>query len=176
MDRARYHHDPAQALRKMAQHASDPLAVSLFRAVAAEHLARVQNPEEPSSSNHSAESNGEKCSDDFSDSFYFRLIRTGIGRALQSVPTEPASERLSEALETLDRATGGEAAKVDGRGMPDDLAARARSTFSVIQKDESWFWCSFSLATKDELIGPFPSQQEAEKDARATLRIKTGTP
>jgi hypothetical protein len=176
MDRARYQHDQAQALRKMAPHASDPLAVSLFRVVAAEHLARVQKPEEASSSNHSAETNEEKRPDDFSDSFYYRLIRAGIGRALQSVPTEPASERLLEALEALDRATGDEGAKVDGRAMPDDLVDLVRSTFSVIQKDESWFWCSFSLATEDALIGPFPSQQEAEKDARATLDIKTATP
>jgi hypothetical protein len=26
----------------------------------------------------------------------------------------------------------------------------------------------------DELIGPFPSEEEAEKDARATLGIKDG--
>jgi hypothetical protein len=44
----------------------------------------------------------------------------------------------------------------------------------VIEKDGGWFWCSLSLVKADELIGPFPSQQEAEKDAKATLGIKEG--
>jgi hypothetical protein len=30
----------------------------------------------------------------------------------------------------------------------------------VIEKDGGWFWCSLSLVKADELIGPFPSQQE----------------
>jgi hypothetical protein len=48
-------------------------------------------------------------------------------------------------------------------------AAMADATFSVIQKDAGWFWCSLTLMSENELIGPFPSQEEAEKDARATL-------
>jgi hypothetical protein len=48
-------------------------------------------------------------------------------------------------------------------------------TFSVIQKDGGWFWCSLSLMiSENELIGPFPSQEEAEKDAKATLGISPG--
>ena len=47
----------------------------------------------------------------------------------------------------------------------------ADPTFSVIQKDGGWFWCSLALMSENELIGPFPSQEEAEKDARATLGI-----
>jgi hypothetical protein len=54
--------------------------------------------------------------------------------------------------------------------MPD----ATEPTFSVIQKDGSWFWCSLSLMGEDDLIGPFPSQLEAEEDARATLGIKKG--
>jgi hypothetical protein len=54
------------------------------------------------------------------------------------------------------------------------MAAAAESTFSVIQKDGNWFWCSLSLMSENELIGPFPSQEEAEKDAKATLGIKEG--
>jgi hypothetical protein len=59
-------------------------------------------------------------------------------------------------------------------GMNLQMAAAAESTFSVIQKDGSWFWCSLSLMRENELIGPFPSQEEAEKDAKATLGIKEG--
>jgi hypothetical protein len=52
--------------------------------------------------------------------------------------------------------------------------ADAAPSFSVVQKDGAWFWCSLSLIRADELIGPFPSEEEAEKDARATLGIKDG--
>jgi hypothetical protein len=41
--------------------------------------------------------------------------------------------------------------------------------FSIVNQGEGWFWCS--LLEGNELIGPFPSQDEAEKDARATLKI-----
>jgi hypothetical protein len=54
--------------------------------------------------------------------------------------------------------------------MPD----ATEPTFGMIQKDGFWFWCSFSLMGENELIGPFPSQEEAEKDARATLGIAEG--
>jgi hypothetical protein len=50
----------------------------------------------------------------------------------------------------------------------------ADPTFSVIQKDGGWYWCSLTLMSENELIGPFPSQEEAEKDARATLGIGEG--
>jgi hypothetical protein len=49
--------------------------------------------------------------------------------------------------------------------MPDPT----EPTFSTICKDGRWFRCSVSLMDENELIGPFPSQEEAEKDARATL-------
>jgi hypothetical protein len=42
--------------------------------------------------------------------------------------------------------------------------------FSTVNKGEGWFWCS--LVEGNEPIGPFPSQEEAEKDARATLGIE----
>jgi hypothetical protein len=54
------------------------------------------------------------------------------------------------------------------------MADAAGLRFSVIEQDGGWFWCSLSLVREDELIGPFPSQQEAEKDAKATLGIKDG--
>jgi hypothetical protein len=54
------------------------------------------------------------------------------------------------------------------------MAAAAEPAFSLIQKDGRWFWCSLSLMSENDLIGPFPSQEEAEKDAEATLGIKEG--
>jgi hypothetical protein len=43
--------------------------------------------------------------DDFSDSFYYRAIRTRIGEALRTllIPREPASGRISELLSELDQ-------------------------------------------------------------------------
>jgi hypothetical protein len=43
--------------------------------------------------------------------------------------------------------------------------------FSIVNRGERWFWCSYSLPNggDETLIGPFPSHDEAEKDARATL-------
>jgi hypothetical protein len=46
--------------------------------------------------------------------------------------------------------------------------------FSIVNQGEGWFWCSLLEVPQDELIGPFPSQIEAEKDARATLGIEEG--
>ena len=48
--------------------------------------------------------------------------------------------------------------------------------FSIVNRGEGWFWCSLLEVPRDALIGPFPSQIEAEKDARATLGIEEGTP
>jgi hypothetical protein len=47
--------------------------------------------------------------------------------------------------------------------------------FSIINRGEGWFWCSLLEARRDALIGPFPSQEEAEKDAKATLGIEDRT-
>jgi hypothetical protein len=46
--------------------------------------------------------------------------------------------------------------------------------FSIVNKGEGWFWCSLLEVPQDALIGPFPSQIEAEKDARATLGSEEG--
>ena len=48
-------------------------------------------------------------------------------------------------------------------------------TFSIVNRGQGWFWCSYSLLERHALIGPFPSQEEAEKDARATLGIEKWT-
>jgi hypothetical protein len=47
--------------------------------------------------------------------------------------------------------------------------------FSIINRGEGWFWCSLLEARRDAMIGPFPSQEEAEKDAKATLGINEPT-
>jgi hypothetical protein len=52
------------------------------------------------------------------------------------------------------------------------MAESTGPSFSVIAKGEAWFWCSLSLMKNDELICPFPSEEEAEKDARATLGVR----
>jgi hypothetical protein len=44
--------------------------------------------------------------------------------------------------------------------------------FSIVNRGEGWFWCSLLEVRGDVLIGPFPSQEEAEKDARATIVIR----
>jgi hypothetical protein len=64
---------------------------------------------------HTTEHSSESRPDDFSDSFYYRVMRT-IGGALrdQLVPTEPAPERLSNALRALDGPSGGDAGRNDG--------------------------------------------------------------
>jgi hypothetical protein len=57
-----------------------------------------------------------KRPDDFSDSFYYRAIRTQIGEALRSqlVPTEPSPERLLDLLQELDRLKGEDARGANG--------------------------------------------------------------
>jgi hypothetical protein len=41
------------------------------------------------------------------------------------------------------------------------------------QSGQGWFWCSLLEMRPAALIGGFPSQEEAEKDARATLGIQS---
>jgi hypothetical protein len=45
-------------------------------------------------------------------------------------------------------------------------------SFSVVKLENGWFWVSYATQEalgNEALIGPFPSQEEAEKDARETL-------
>jgi hypothetical protein len=68
----------------------------------------------------------------FSDSFYHRAIRTGIGKSLRTlfVPTEPPPERLLKLLLALDQPKGGDASgieeKQDGRGDAHGLPEERR--------------------------------------------------
>jgi hypothetical protein len=57
------------------------------------------------------------------------------------------------------------------------MTREKRPRFSIVQMEKEWFWCSHTMLEargKDALIGPFPSQEEAQKDARATLGLKDG--
>jgi hypothetical protein len=53
-----------------------------------------------------------------------------------------------------------------------NLRVELAMPFSIINRGEGWFWCSLLEARRDAMIGPFPSQEEAEKDAKATLGIE----
>jgi hypothetical protein len=75
---------------------------------------------------------------DFSDSFYYRAIRTRIGEVLRTlfVPAEPAPERFLKLLLALDQpkegSTGGTEDKQEGskdvRGPPDEQSVRQQSS------------------------------------------------
>jgi hypothetical protein len=58
--------------------------------------------------------------DHFSDSFYYRAIRTRIGEALRTllVPTEPAPERFLKLLLALDQPKGGDASGTEQQHGP----------------------------------------------------------
>jgi hypothetical protein len=52
------------------------------------------------------------------------------------------------------------------------MAKAASPSFSVVILESGWFRASYAMQKargKEALIGPFPSQDEAEKDARETL-------
>jgi hypothetical protein len=74
--------------------------------------------------------------EDFSDSFYYRAIRTRIGEVLRTlfVPTEPAPERFLNLLLALDQpgSTGGTEDKQEGseevRGLPVEKSVRQQSS------------------------------------------------
>ncbi len=57
------------------------------------------------------------------------------------------------------------------------MAKQASPSYSIVKQDKGWFWCSDAvqeITGRDVLIGPFPSQEEAEKDAIELLRIREG--
>jgi hypothetical protein len=123
MDDARHHRDQAERWLEMARHMSDPLAANLLRDAAARHLAQARELEEQvrAGRSQSPEAPEERLSD-FSDSFYYRAMRTAIGGALRDelAPTEPTPGRLSNALKALDGPKSGDAGGNDeeGEGPP----------------------------------------------------------
>ncbi len=57
------------------------------------------------------------------------------------------------------------------------MVEEASPSYSVVKHERGWFWCSYAvqeIGARDPLVGPFPSQEEAEKDARETLGLKQG--
>jgi hypothetical protein len=57
------------------------------------------------------------------------------------------------------------------------MAEGAGPNFSVIKLETGWFWTSRAMQDvhgRESMIGPFSSQEEAEKDARETLGIREG--
>jgi hypothetical protein len=90
---------------------------------------------------------------DFSDTFYYRAIRTRIGERLRTlfVPTEPPPKRLLELLHALDQPKGSDSSRVDeksdeplkklpeakrGRGTPPRRGKRARDELSETERIE----------------------------------------
>jgi hypothetical protein len=58
-----------------------------------------------------------------------------------------------------------------------EMPEAAGPTFSLVKLESGWFWSSYAVQETqggEGLIGPFPSQEEAEKDARETLGLRTG--
>jgi hypothetical protein len=52
------------------------------------------------------------------------------------------------------------------------MAKETSPSYSIVKQENGWFWCSYAvqeIGSRDALIGPFPSQEEAEKDAKETL-------
>lgn len=57
------------------------------------------------------------------------------------------------------------------------MAKTAGPSYSIVKQERGWFWCSYAVQEirgRSALIGPFPSQEEAEKDARETFGLKEG--
>ena len=57
------------------------------------------------------------------------------------------------------------------------MAREASPSYSIVKQQRGWFWCSCAvqeISGRDVLIGPFPSQEEAEKDAKELLRLREG--
>jgi hypothetical protein len=61
--------------------------------------------------------------------------------------------------------------------MEGEMAKEASPGYSVVKQERGWFWCSYAVQEvggRDALVGPFPSQEEAEKDAKETLGPRDG--
>jgi hypothetical protein len=43
------------------------------------------------------------------------------------------------------------------------MTEAAKASFSVVQRDGRWFWCSYSLMKDDELTVPAPPKRRRRK-------------
>jgi hypothetical protein len=129
MENARYHRAQAELCLEIARHLSDPAAAGLMRTAAARHFEQAVVLEALSTAPSGISRGDDTTRDDFSDSFYYRAIRTQIGEALRSelLPTEPASDRFLELLLALDQSKGGQGASEDAC-LPEQKSARSEGT------------------------------------------------
>jgi hypothetical protein len=109
MEKARYHRDQAALCLQMARFISDPVAARLMRTAAARHFKKVAKFEALSMDSSGTLRGDDKGRDDFSDSFYYRAIRTRIGEVLRTlfVSTDPTPERFLKLLLALDQPKDG---------------------------------------------------------------------
>jgi hypothetical protein len=120
MQTARYHREQAELCLEMARSMSDRQAADTLCQAAARHFAEALEVEKrqdhPPAPLVDVRNVTNKRPDDFSDSFYYRAIRTQIGEALRSqwVPTEPSPERLLDLLQELDQLKGEDAGGANG--------------------------------------------------------------
>jgi len=105
LETARYHRDQAGLCLQIATLLSDPVAARLMRMAATRRFEQVAELEPLSTTPSGTLRGDDKGRDDFSDSFYYRAIRTRIGEALRSqlVPTEPPPRKVLDLLQALDR-------------------------------------------------------------------------
>jgi hypothetical protein len=55
-----------------------------------------------------------------------------------------------------------------------ELTKLGSASFSVVQREDGWFWCSdavWEMRGAEALIGPFTSRDEAEQDANEVLGV-----
>jgi hypothetical protein len=57
------------------------------------------------------------------------------------------------------------------------MTREASPSYGSVRQERGWSWCSYvaqEITGRDALTGLFPSQEEAEKDAKESLRIREG--
>jgi hypothetical protein len=129
MQTARYHREQAELCLAMARRMSDRLAAEMLCMVAGRHFEQAIEVEKMQDHPPAAPIEGirnvtNNRPDDFSDSFYYRAIRTKIGEALRShlLPTEPSPKRLFDLLQKLDEPRVGDTGRTDEK--PERLERR----------------------------------------------------
>jgi hypothetical protein len=57
------------------------------------------------------------------------------------------------------------------------MAKEASPNYSVVKQERGWCWCSYAVQEirgRGGLVGPFPSQEEAEKMPGRRLHVEKG--